>query len=64
MHDGNDAASRFVGLRLDEAARLASELGLRLRVIEPDRAYTMEFDEGRITVTAGPDGRVESARVG
>jgi hypothetical protein len=64
VDDENDAASRFVGLTLDEAARLASERGLRLRVIDPDGVYTMEFDEGRVNVTIGPDGRVERARIG
>jgi hypothetical protein len=59
--DDHDDTSRFVGLTLDEAARAASEAGLRLRVIEPDRAYTMEYAEDRINVTIGADGRVATA---
>jgi hypothetical protein len=59
-----DDTSRFVGLTLDEAARAASEAGLRLRVIEPDRMYTMEYAEDRINVTIGGDGRVAAAHRG
>jgi hypothetical protein len=57
----DDDTSRFVGLTLEEAARAASEAGRRLRVIEPDRAYTMEYAEDRINVTIGADGRVATA---
>jgi hypothetical protein len=64
VNDDQDDASRFVGLTLDEAARAASEAGLRLRVIEPDRMYTMEYAEDRINVTLDADGRVATARRG
>ncbi|MFL6140002.1 MAG: I78 family peptidase inhibitor [Frankiaceae bacterium] len=64
MNDEHDVASRLIGLTPEEAARVASEEGLRLRVIEPDRAYTMEYAEDRINVTLDAAGRVETARRG
>ena len=63
MTDQQDDASRFVGLTLDEAARVASAEGLFLRVEARDAAYTLEYDARRVTVTVTA-GRVQSARRG
>ena len=64
MNDNPLDLPRFVGLTLDEARQAAEHEGLRVRVIEPGMAYTMDYREDRVNLRLGPDGKVASARRG
>ena len=55
--------SHFEGLTPDEGQRLADELGLALRLIEPGSLHTMEFRSDRVTADL-VDGRITGARIG
>lgn len=46
-----DPARGYVGMSVDDARLRASQEGRRLRVIKPGDLVTMEYVEGRITIT-------------
>jgi hypothetical protein len=54
---------RFTGLSPEEARRLAAELGVTLRVLEPGALHTMEFRSDRVTADLR-GGRLADPRVG
>lgn len=54
---------RFAGLTPAEGETLAAELGVVLRVIEPDGFYTMDFRTDRVSADL-TDGRLVNPRVG
>lgn len=54
---------RFVGLTPAQGLALAKELGVTLRVIEPGKAYTMDYRTDRITADA-PAGVITTAKIG
>jgi hypothetical protein len=53
---------RFEGLGPDEGRQLADELGVALRLLEPDAMYTMEFRSDRVTADL-VDGRITAPRI-
>ncbi len=50
----------------DSEKTLTSEgmIGLKLRVIHPGEVVTMDYNEGRLTITVDKDNRIQSVRIG